>query len=99
MPMKKILLLCAGAVAVLALFLAGIGQVASSAGAEGLAQLETALRQAAVACYASEGIYPPNVSYLQDHYGVQIDEERYIVDYSIFADNLMPDITVLERDS
>ncbi|MBO5123064.1 MAG: hypothetical protein J6B99_07870, partial [Oscillospiraceae bacterium] len=67
-------------------------------GEEGRQQLETALRRAAVACYAAEGIYPPTVEYLQQHYGVQIEEERYIVFYEIFANNLMPDITVLEKE-
>ena len=48
-------------------------------------------------CYASEGVYPPDLEYLKDHYGVQIDEERYTVFYERFAQNLMPDITVLEK--
>lgn len=60
-------------------------------------QLEEALRRGCVACYAAEGIYPPDLDYLKDHYGVQVDEERYTVFYSVFADNLMPDITVLEN--
>lgn len=50
-----------------------------------------------MACYAAEGIYPPDLDYLKDHYGVQVDEERYTVFYSVFAENLMPDITVLEN--
>ena len=65
--------------------------------AEGKGQLEEALRRAAVACYAQEGIYPPNVDYLERHYGVIIDESRYQVYYEVFAENLMPDITVLEK--
>ena len=48
-----------------------------------------------VACYSSEGIYPPNLDYLKERYGVQVDETRYTVMYDVFADNLMPDITVL----
>ncbi len=64
---------------------------------EGLEQLENALRRGAVACYAAEGVYPPTVDYLCEHYGVQVDESRYHVFYEIFAQNLMPQITVLER--
>lgn len=60
----------------------------------GRQQLETALRRAAVACYAAEGIYPPELGYLETHYGVQIDREKYHVFYEIFAENLMPEITV-----
>ena len=42
--------------------------------------------------------YPPTVDYLQEHYGVQIDQDRYTVRYSVFAENRMPDITVLENE-
>lgn len=66
---------------------------------EGRSQLETALRRAAVACYAAEGIYPPSLDYLKQHYGVQIDENQYAVFYEVFADNLMPDITVLVKET
>ena len=62
-------------------------------------QLEATLRRSCVACYAAEGVYPPDLDYLRDHYGLQIDEERYTVKYSVFAENLMPDITVLENES
>ena len=64
---------------------------------EGAQQLETALRRASVACYAAEGIYPPTATYLTEHYGIQIDEDRYGVFYEVFADNLMPEITVIEK--
>ena len=61
-------------------------------------QMEQALRRSCVACYAAEGRYPPDLEYLQEHYGLQLDQERYTVIYDIFAPNLMPDITVLELE-
>lgn len=82
----------------LLLFITSLTSVDRQQGEEGRQQLETALRRAAVACYAAEGVYPPTVEYLQTHYGVQIEEELYIVFYEIFANNLMPDITVLEKE-
>jgi len=100
MPMKKhwkgILL---GVVAALTAvwFAVSIGGLSGGQRREGAGQLETALRRAAVACYAAEGIYPPTVHYLTEHYGIQIDEERYAVFYEVFADNLMPEITVIEK--
>ena len=42
---------------------------------------------------------PPDLAYLEEHYGVQIDEERFTVSYVVFGSNLMPDITVLEQGS
>ena len=79
-------------------FFTGLYQLRDGQSKEGLEQLERALHRAAVACYAAEGIYPPTLSYLQEHYGLQIDEDRYAVFYEIFAENMMPEITVLERD-
>ena len=86
------------AVACLLVFVFSLDSVQERQGAEGRQQLETALRRAAVACYAAEGVYPPTIEYLQQHYGVQIEEEKYIVFYDVFANNLMPDITVLEKE-
>ena len=83
----------------LLLFLGGISNLDRGRAEEGRQQLEEAVRRAAVACYAAEGIYPPDLDYLKEHYGIQVDEERYVVYYDVFASNLMPDITVLERDS
>ena len=60
-------------------------------------QLEQAIRRSAAACYASEGYYPPTIDYITEHYGIQIDESTYAVFYDAFADNLMPDITVVEK--
>ena len=84
------------AAAVLLFFLIALGNLGEGQRTEGKEQLEAALRRAAVACYAAEGIYPPNVEYLCSHYGVLVDEQRYTVIYENFADNLMPEILVLE---
>lgn len=86
----------AAGIAVLAMFLVGVSQLAAKQQDRGMDQLEKALRRAAVACYAVEGIYPPNVAYLQENYGIQIDESRYAVFYEVFAENVMPEITVVE---
>ena len=81
-----------------ALFLFALSRVNEGHSEEGRRLLEDSLRRAAVACYAAEGIYPPTVSYLEEHYGVQIDRTRYAVFYEIFAENLMPEITVVELE-
>ena len=85
------------AAAVLLFFLTALGNLGDGQRSEGKAQLEAALHRAAVACYACEGIYPPSLDYLKEHYGIQIDHSRYVVIYEAFAENLMPDITVLEK--
>lgn len=83
--------------ALLLLFWAAVSQLEMRRQREGRAQLEEAIRRAAVTCYALEGFYPPDVVYLQQHYGLQVDEQSYIVHYELVASNWMPDITVLER--
>lgn len=80
-------------------FFSALGHFGSGQAQEGKQQLETALRRAAVACYAAEGIYPPTLDYLTEHYGIQIDRSRYSVFYEIFAENLMPQITVLVKET
>ncbi len=94
--LKSVLLLLILAAVVLWFFTA-LGDVRQGADRQAHHQLEQALRRGAVACYASEGFYPPSLDYLCSHYGVHIDESRYVVFYEVEAENLMPHITVLER--
>ena len=84
-------------VGILVYFLTAISNLNQGQSEEDKAQLESALSRAAVACYAAEGAYPPNLEYLIDHYGIQINDELYDVKYEAIASNLMPDITVLEK--
>lgn len=88
------LLLCLAAVFC---FLTAVTRLEIQQATLGKQQLETLLRRTAVSCYASEGFYPPSVEYMKNHYGLQFEEERYMVHYERFASNLMPDITILER--
>ncbi len=91
------LLLPVAVVAALLLFATALNGLTSGRSAEDLRQLEETLRRSCVACYAAEGIYPPDLDYLREHYGLQVDETRYTVYYTAIAENLMPDITVLEN--
>lgn len=97
MRFLRSLLLPVAAVAILLCFATALNSLDSSQADESLEQLQTALRRGCVACYAAEGAYPPDLEYLKEHYGIQIDENRYTVHYMMIADNLMPDITVLEN--
>ena len=66
---------------------------------EGGEQLEASLRRATTSYYASEGVYPPDLAHLVSYSGIQIDTSRFAVYYDIFAENLMPDITVLVKET
>ena len=72
----------------------GVGNVSSQAQTE---LVRSAVRRAAVTCYAVEGAYPSTLDYLQRHYGLVYDEENYFVFYDAFASNIMPEIRVTEK--
>ena len=82
----------------LALFLmTATDRIGTGQAEEELRQVEQAVRRSAVACYAAEGAYPPDLDHLWEDYGLQVNEKRYLVDYTVFAENLMPEITVLRN--
>lgn len=91
------LALSLAAMALVLCFLTAISNVENGRAAEDKQRLEEVLKEAAVACYSVEGIYPPSLEYLEEHYGVQIDRRHFVVRYTPIAENLMPDITVLEK--
>ena len=75
----------------------GVGRLQEVERREAARVLEKSLRRAAVSCYAIEGRYPQDLDTLLEQGGVTYDETRFTVFYDIFADNILPDITVLER--
>ncbi len=73
----------------------GTMNVSESSRNETKQTLENAVRRAVIQCYAIEGMYPPNIEYLENHYGLIIDHNNYIVHYEAFASNILPDISVI----
>lgn len=95
MRFLKGLLLPVLVVAALVVFAAAVDGLDDGQSAERLRQVEQAVRRSCAACYAAEGRYPQDLDYLEDRYGLQIDEDTYIVYYAAQAGNLMPDIVVM----
>ena len=75
--------------------LMALGNVKSGQDEESKKQVEDAIQRAVLNCYAIEGRYPATLEYIEKHYGLQIDHDKYDVFYEIFADNIVPDITVI----
>lgn len=75
----------------------GVREAAEVSGREGLRMAQEAADRAVVSCYALEGVYPATYEELKAKSGLAIDEERYIVFYEIFASNIRPAVTVIER--
>ncbi|MBR4472784.1 MAG: hypothetical protein IKS55_04015 [Oscillospiraceae bacterium] len=63
----------------------------------GAAAIREAVQRSALQCYVVEGVYPPNLQYLEDNYGLQVNTEDYYVSYEAFASNLPPTVKVVNR--
>ena len=81
------------------LLLVSAGNVNERQQAESLKQMEDTIHKAVLNCYAIEGSYPATIEYVEEYYGLQIDHEKYDVFYEVFAQNLMPEVTVLEKNT
>ena len=81
---------------VLFFVLTGFQEARIASDAEGLRIAENSIRRAVINSFATEGKFPPSFEYLKENYGINIDENKFVVHYHIFASNIMPDIVVLQ---
>ncbi len=94
----KLFVACVAVLAVVFIVNNSVSGVKTAAVNEGQQALKTALMRAAAGCYAMEGYYPPTLEYIEDNYGIIIDDSKYAVFYDIFAKNIAPDITVISLE-
>lgn len=59
--------------------------------------LYSAINKAVVNCYAIEGRYPDSLAYIVDNYGVIINENKFLVNYEVFATNVKPSIQIIVK--
>lgn len=59
--------------------------------------LEDVIMKSVTHCYATSGFYPDSLDYLEENYGITYDKETFAVMYSCFADNICPEITVIQK--
>ncbi|MCL2747144.1 MAG: hypothetical protein FWE59_00620 [Oscillospiraceae bacterium] len=81
-------------VALLAFLVAALLPMGDQSAETQRSRIEQAVRYAAIQCYALEGAYPPEMTYLKDHYGIRFDESRFFVHYWPNGANIAPDIQV-----
>ena len=79
---------------VLLLVWRSLGSLQTRSRDSGLQVVEAAVVQTVMQCYALEGAYPPDLAYLQTHYGLILDETRYAFVYEVVGDNIYPIIEV-----
>ncbi len=84
-------------VAVFVVFVVGVNGAAASQQGEALRVAKDSISRAVISYYAINGNYPESYEALKSAYNLRINEEKYAVFYDIFASNIMPDITVIER--
>lgn len=77
------------------------GQVRRNSGQDvaqaSAAALKAAVERSARQCYVVEGVYPTDLAYLEEHYGLQVNHEDFYIIYDVFASNLPPDVRVTPR--
>jgi hypothetical protein len=88
-------LVLAALVAVLVVLLSG--RLKTDIARQSAQSVKDAVLRSAVQCYSVEGVYPSSVDYLEEHYGLMIDHDTYIIGYDSFSSNLLPQVSVLVR--
>lgn len=78
-------------------FMLFVGSINQTENRNETEMVRNAIKNAALTCYAVEGFYPLDLSYLRENYGLAYNEDVYVVFYDAFASNLIPDIKVVER--
>lgn len=84
---------------VMAAFLFGISMLSNSSVRDEQDILMRAINKDIVHCYAVEGFYPPSISYIEQHYGLTYDHDKYLIDYESIGNNIMPNVLIIERKS
>lgn len=74
------------------------GSVSTKTSSEEKQLLEAAISRGITHCYAIEGVYPESLDYLKEHYGLYYDEDRFFIDYQPIGADIMPDVTVIEKE-
>lgn len=84
-------------IAVLVVFIIAVSDFADSNAANQKEILTDAINRDIVHCYAIDGSYPPSLDYIEEHYGLIYDHDRFLIDYEVMGSNLMPNVTIIER--
>ena len=85
-------------IAVAAWFVVSVNNADSAAGEKRAEAVYNSVMNGASLCYSIEGEYPPDLEYLEKNYGVRVDTDKYVVDYSYFGANIRPTVTVIEKE-
>ena len=72
-------------------------RVRQDAREQGATALRETILAAATRCCAVEGSYPQSLEYLEEHYGLRVNDRDYAIIYEAFATNVAPSVVVTPR--
>lgn len=75
-------------------FIVSISNVSDEVDENEIKTLKNTIDKAVITCYAIEGVYPENLQYIEDNYGVVVDHEKFFVVYNLLGPNVKPDVIV-----
>lgn len=84
---------------VIAVFFLGITFLSNSSARDDKGILEEAINRDIIHCYSVEGFYPPSIDYIEEHFGLTYDHDKYLIDYESIGNNIMPNVIIIERDT
>lgn len=96
-PLRNLCLSLLLFVCICGAFFGGFGRLSDTARSRQKESLEKAIWRGVTQYYALEGRYPQSLDELVKSCGIQYDRKTYFVDYQIAGANILPDITVIER--
>lgn len=89
----KILLVAA----IVFLFVMGVNKFLNSNYLDDGAALREAVKRDMIHCYSVEGFYPPSIEYMEEHYGLSYDRDKFEIEYKVIGGSVMPEYSVKER--
>ncbi len=76
-----------------------LGRISLKANEQSLSEARDSVARSVVLCYASEGVYPQSIEYLEENYGLTLDRGLYIYHYRALGGNLFPEINVFQNET
>ena len=72
------------------------GETRDNAAAQ-VQSIRNTIYERALQCYVIEGVYPDSLEYLEEKYGLTLNRKDYRIVYRPYAQNLPPDVIVIDR--
>ena len=81
---------------VIVLFVVGTASLSKGSTKRQKDSLIDALSRDIIYCYATTGHYPESLEAIREDYGLYYNEDLFYVDYQVRAQNIIPDVTIIE---